>query len=180
MSLSVETAALLVRVTARVSAASFAISLGASASRLGAGAAALAARRRSDLAAFGLFIAAHTVHFASVALLAWVTEGRNIRDAGGYAATGAAGLAFYAACGAVLRSKARRAARWSATGQRRLEVSTSAIIWIIFFQAYALRLTQSALFAALALALAAALALFLARARTPISSNMHRPSVGGS
>jgi len=40
-----------------------------------------------------------------------------------------------------------------------------AILWLVFFQAYALRLFQSAWFAALAVVLAASLALFAAAAR---------------
>jgi len=54
------------------------------------------------------------------------------------------------------------------------------VTWIIFFQAYELRLNQSLSFAALAGLLAAALAAFLTRARATISSNMQRPSVGVS
>jgi hypothetical protein len=179
--MTVEAAALLVRVTARVSAALFAVSLLAAARRLGArDRAAVPALRRGDLAAFAAFVAGHTIHFAAVALLAVATAGQNIRDAGGYVATAAVGLAFYAACAGVLRAKARDTAGWTAAGQRRIEIATIVVVWIIFFQAYALRLTQSLLYAALALGLAAALARFLARARTPRSSNMQRSSVGVS
>lgn len=176
--MTVDDAALLVRVTARVSAVLYAMSLLAGARRLRArDAAALGAARRDDLAAFGIWIAAHSIHFAAVALLAVVTAGQNIRDAGGYLGTLAVGLAFYTGCGAVVRVKGRPTAGWTAAGQRRLETSIAIVIWIVFFQAYALRALQSPWFATLALVLAAALATFLMRARTPISSNIQRPSV---
>ncbi|HJZ70222.1 MAG TPA: hypothetical protein VKE51_00705 [Vicinamibacterales bacterium] len=174
-------AALLVRVTARISAVLFATSLVAAARRVGVrNPGAVRSARRGDLAAFGLWVAAHSIHFAAVALLARATAGQNIRDAGGYAGTLAVGLTFYVACGAVFRVKARPAAAWTAAAERRVETWTAIVVWIVFFQAYALRLTQSPLFAVLALVLAAALAAFLMRARAPISSNMQRPSVGVS
>jgi len=176
--MTVDDAALLVRVTARVSAVLFAMSLFAGARRLGArDAALLGAARRDDLAAFGVWIAAHSIHFAAVALLAFVTAGQNIRGAGGYLATLAVGLAFYAGSGAVVRVKARPSTGWTAAGQRRLETGLAIVIWIVFIQAYARRALQSPWFATLAIGLAAALAAFLMRARTSISSNMQGPSV---
>jgi hypothetical protein len=166
MALDVEQAALLVRVTARVSAIVFAIALAISARRLAATGTLDPTRyRRADLVCFTLFLVAHTIHFAAVGALAVASAGRNIRDAGGYTVTFAAGLLFYIACGAVLRAKARTTPRWTTGGQRRVESWTMGVLWIIFVQAYVLRFVQSWLFTALALALIGALALFAAAAR---------------
>jgi len=165
MALGAEEAALLVRATARVSAAVFAASLVAAARRLAADDAMdIGAARRADVAAFAAFLAAHTIHFGSVLMLAVATSGQNIRDAGGYSATFVVGAAFYAACAAVLRAKLRTAPRWTTVAQRRTEIGTIAVVWVVFFQAYALRLLQSVWFTALAVALAAALAMFAAAA----------------
>jgi hypothetical protein len=165
MPLDVEQAALLVRVTARVSAGVFATALVASARRLSAGGTlGLRRYRRADLACFTLFLVAHTIHFAAVGVLAFASAGQNIRDAGGYAPTAAVAVAFYVACGAVLRAKARTAPRWKTAGERRVEICTSGVLWIVFVQAYALRLAQSWLFAALALVLTGSFALFAAAA----------------
>ena len=175
-------AATLVRATARVSAAVFAASLAAAARRLSVGDARgqrgqtpsprgltptgsrLHAARRADIGAFAAFLAAHTIHFAAVLMLAAATGGENIRNAGGWLPTLAAAAAFYASCAVVLRGKLRQAARWTTTGTRRLDVATMAIVWLVFFQAYALRVFQSPWFAALAVVLAAAFALFAAAA----------------
>jgi hypothetical protein len=164
MPLGVEETAALVRATARVSALVFAASLAAAARRLAAGAD-IRAARRADIAAFAAFLGAHTIHFATVLMLAGATSGENIRHAGGWIPTLAAAGAFYASCAAVLRGRLRQTARWATAGARRLDVATMAILWLVFFQAYALRLFQSAWFAALAVVLAASLALFAAAAR---------------
>ena len=179
--MTVDAATLLVRLTARTSAGLFAASLLAGARRLGPPRPlARHSLRRDDLAAFGAWVAAHSIHFAAVARLSFVTDGQTIRAAGGYAGTLAVGLAFYAACIAVFRVKARPGAGWATIGQRRVETWTAVVIWIIFFQAYALRLNRSPWFATLAVLLAAALAAFLMRARAAISSNMQGSSVGVS
>jgi hypothetical protein len=165
MALDVAQAALLVRVTARVSAGVFAAMLVVSARRLSAGGTLDQPRyRRADLACFALFLVAHSIHFAAVGGLAFASAGQNIRDAGGYAATAVVAIAFYVACGAVLRAKARTTARWTTTRERRVEVWTSGVLWIVFVQAYALRFVQSWLFAVLALVLTGSLALFAAAA----------------
>src|SRR5262249_45279409 len=63
-------AALLVRVTARISAVLFATSLVAAARRVGVrNPRAVRSARRGDLAAFGLWVAAHSIHFAAGAPL---------------------------------------------------------------------------------------------------------------
>jgi hypothetical protein len=161
MAVDSELAALIVRVTARVSAVVFATSLLAAARRLGGGDTGMAAARRADLAAFAAFVVMHTIHFAAVALLAVVTAGQYD-------------------CGAGVLAKARGGSGWPSVAERRIEVWTSMGLWLIFFQAYALRLGQSLLFVAMAIGLAAALGRFLARARAARSSNIQRSSVGVS
>jgi hypothetical protein len=71
-----------------------------------------------------------------------------------------AALVFYAGAGIVLRIKLRPRG-WRSTGERRLELGLLVIVWLVFFQAYALRLFQSWLFAALAVLLAYSVAGFL-------------------
>lgn len=165
MALDVEQAALLVRVTARVSAVVFATALVVSARRLSAGATTEPMRYRSaDLGCFTLFLVAHTIHFAAVVALAVAAAGQNIRDAGGYLVTGVAAIAFYVACGTVLRVKTRETPRWTTSGARRIEIWINGVVWIVLVQAYALRFVQSWLFAALALVLTGSLALFAAAA----------------
>jgi hypothetical protein len=53
----------------------------------------------------------------------------------------------------VLRLKARPVAEWPSAGQKRLETGLLVVVWLVFFQAYALRFTQSWLFAVLAVLL---------------------------
>ncbi len=60
---------------------------------------------------------------------------------------------FYAGAAVVLRIKARPMAGWTSAGQKRLETGLLVVVWLVFFQAYALRLTQSWLFAVLAVLL---------------------------
>jgi len=179
MPLGAEETAVVVRLTARVSAAVFAAGLVAAARRLASGESAAGAARRADIAAFGAFLGAHTIHFAAVLMLAAATSGANIRSAGGWLPTLAVAAAFYAACGAVLRGKLRAAPRWTTAAARRLDVATMAIVWIVFFQAYALRLLQSAWFTALAVALAASLGLYAAAAASGKASRSKYAEIHG-
>ena len=149
---------MLVRATARLSAVVVAVNLLTAARRaVTVGSAAL---RTMDVATFLAFLASHTVHFACVWLLAVATGGDNIRRAGGWILVVMAALVFYAGAGVVLVVK-RRPGGWRSARERRLEVGLLVIVWLVFFQAYALRLLQSWLFAALAVLLAYSVAAFL-------------------
>ncbi len=150
MTVDAQQAALLVRVTARVSAVIVAANLITATRRAKAEGSGL---RRVDLATFSAFLASHTTHFACVLLLAFATGGENIRNAGGWILVLIAALAFYVGAGAVLRVKMRPGA-WRSARERGVEIVLLVIVWLVFFQAYALRFFDSGLFAALAVLLA--------------------------
>jgi hypothetical protein len=71
-----------------------------------------------------------------------------------------AALVFYAGAGIVLRVKLRPRG-WRSARERHLELLLLVIVWLVFFQAYALRLLQSWLFTVLAVLLAYSVAGFL-------------------
>jgi hypothetical protein len=158
MAIDAQQAALLVRATARVSAVIVAANLLAAARR--AEPARSSALRTMDVSTFLAFLVSHTLHFACVWLLAVATGGDNIRRAGGWVLVVMAALVFYAGAGAVLRVKLRPRG-WRSARERRIELGLLVIVWLVFFQAYALRLLQSWLFAALAVLLAYSVAGFL-------------------
>ena len=171
MTVDAQQAALLVRATARLSAVIVAGNLLAAARR--AEAVRAPALRTMDVATFLAFLASHTVHFVCVWLLAAATGGENIRRAGGWVLVVITALVFYAGASAVLRVKLRPRG-WRSARERSLELGLLVIVWLVFFQAYALRLLQSWLFAALAVLLAYSVAAFLRAALrsepTPLSS----------
>ena len=158
MAMDAQQAALLVRITARVSAVIVAGNLLAATRRAEASGAPVL--RTLDVSTFLAFLASHTVHFVCVWLLAVATGGDNIRRAGGWTLVGLTALVFYAGAGVVLRVKWRPRG-WRNARERRIELGLLVIVWLVFFQAYALRLLQSWLFAALAVLLAYSVAGFL-------------------
>jgi hypothetical protein len=158
MAMDAQQAALLVRITARVSAVIVAGNLLAATRR--AEAVGSPVLRTLDVATFVAFLASHTVHFVCVWLLAAATGDDNIRRAGGWALVGMTALVFYAGAGVVLRVKWRPRG-WRNARERRIELGLLVIVWLVFFQAYAFRLLQSWLFAALAVLLAYSVAGFL-------------------
>ena len=158
MTVDAQQAAMLVRATARLSAAIVAGNLLVAMRR--AEAVGSSSFRTMDVATFVAFLVSHTVHFACVWLLAVATGGDNIRSAGGWILVVMAALAFYAGAAIVLSVKLRPRG-WRSVSERRLELGLLVIVWLVFFQAYALRLLQSWLFAALAVLLAYSVAGFL-------------------
>ncbi|MBI3493139.1 MAG: hypothetical protein HY047_15375, partial [Acidobacteria bacterium] len=158
-----EHAALLVRVTARISAGILAADLLVAARRVGSAEAGRHARS-ADIATFAAFIVSHTIHFICVGLLTVATAGENVRIRGGPIPVVAFGLLFYVACLAVLHVKRRPAARWTNARDLRLETWLVLALWVTFFQAYATRFLQSWLFTVLAAGLAYSVARFVARA----------------
>lgn len=152
MALDAEQAAALVRATARVSAVIIATNLLVVARRIGGGGSATTLRT-ADVATFAAFLVSHTIHFICVALLGIATGGENIRNAGGWPIAVAAAAVFYAGAVVLLRIKARPVAGWTSAAQRRVETGLLVVVWLVFFQAYALRFTQSWLFAVLAVLL---------------------------
>jgi multisubunit Na+/H+ antiporter MnhB subunit len=100
---------LIVRLTARVSAAAFAaalilFALGHRHRRRGV---------RYGVRLFVAFILAHTIHFSAVAWLAMLTAGENIRRRGGWAVVLAVAVLFYLAAFGILRA-------WRKIGSARL------------------------------------------------------------
>jgi hypothetical protein len=161
MALDAEQAALLVRVTARISAGLLAANLLVSARRITDG---RGWYRTADVRLFLAFIISHTIHFVCVGLLALATHGANLESRLGYAPVSALGILFYIGCAMTLRVKVREGDRWVTRSQRNTEVWVLVAIWGGFAQAYVARLRQSPLFAALALVLMLSLVLFLSRA----------------
>ena len=161
MALDAEQAALLVRITARISAGLLAANLLVSARRITDG---RRTYRTVDLRLFIAFIISHTIHFVCVGLLALATNGANLESPLGYAPVFAVGVLFYIGCAMTLRMKVRDGDRWATRRQRNTEVWVLVAIWGGFAQAYVTRLHHSPLFAALAIALVYPLAVFLSRA----------------
>ena len=124
--------------------------------------------RTLDLATFAAFLVSHTVHFTSVALLAFATDGASIRDSGGWTAAMVVGSLFFLSTWGVFRGKRRAGASWTSTWSRRREIVVLTVIWLIFFQAFALRFGRP-LFAGFAAGLLYALVRFLVAARQPSS-----------
>jgi predicted small integral membrane protein len=161
MPLDAEQAALLVRVTARISAGLLAANLLVSARRITDG---RGAYRTADARLFVALIISHTIHFVCVGLLALATNGANLESRLGYTAVFAVGILFYIGCAAILRVKVRDGDRWTTRRQRNTEVWLLVALWGGFAQAYVGRIRQSPLFAALAIALVYSIAVFLSRA----------------
>jgi hypothetical protein len=114
--------------------------------------------RRLDIATFTAFLVSHTIHFASVALLALVTNGDSMRNSGGWIAAMVVATLFYLGGWGVLRAKQRPTHGWAGTRQRRRETSVLAIVWAVFFLAFLGRSTRSLLLGSLTVL--ASLALF--------------------
>jgi hypothetical protein len=124
--------------------------------------------RALDLATFAAFLVSHTVHFASVALLAFATDGASMRNSGGWIAAMVVAMLFFLSTWGVFRGKRRAGDGWTSTWSRRREIIVLTVIWLIFFQAFALRFERP-LFAVLAAGLLYSLVRFLVAARRPSS-----------
>ena len=124
--------------------------------------------RTLDLATFAAFLVSHTVHFASVALLAFATDGASMRNSGGWIAAMVVASLFFLGTWGVFRGKRRAGDSWTSTWSRRREIIVLTVIWLIFFQAFALRFERP-LFAVLAAGLLYSLVRFLVAARQPSS-----------
>jgi hypothetical protein len=129
---------LLVRVTARLSAAAFAAALIVFASRG-------FHRRRVHRAVHFLvaFILAHTIHFLAVVWLAVATQGENIQVRGGWvAALIVAGL-FYASAFAVMRAwNGLASGRALSSGERLAAYGCVAVIALVFLNSYVARVAS--------------------------------------
>ena len=150
---------LIVRWTARLSAATFAAAL-----LLFAAGRRVLRRRARGL--FAGFIVVHTVHFAAVVWLAVVTAGANIRDRDGWIVVIMVAVVFYTAAFVVLHA-------WRDTAEgrslpRALHVSAGVavvLIGAVFLNSYIGRALHTPVYWLPAAGLVAAVALYLARAR---------------
>jgi hypothetical protein len=155
-----------VRWTARMSALLLAVNLVVASRRLHERSG--SAGRASDIGTFAAFIGSHTVHFICLILLASATGGRSISDSGGWTAAMLVATVFYLGCAAVLRVKMRFGTGWRTRGQRRTEAGILALLWLVFFQAYAGRSLASLWFAGLAAGLLCALVTLASRLKSSL------------
>jgi hypothetical protein len=154
------TAALLVRLTARVSVAVFAAALIVFA----AGYQHDPRRLSVGTRLFAGFVVAHTVHFATVALLAVVTSGENIREREGWAVVVTVALLFYTAVFFVLRAWRNAAMGPSSSSLRGANVAIVAIA-AVFLNSYLARVAEMPIYWLPTVGLVGTVALYLARTR---------------
>ena len=126
---------LIVRVTARISAALFAAALISFAA---------AARRHQGrgprIRLFIAFLLAHSIHFGAVMWLAALTAGENIRARGGWILVLTVAALFYLAAFSILRAWSRPAAGRAPSRVERLSAHAGvAFVALIFLNSYAAR-----------------------------------------
>jgi hypothetical protein len=130
---------LMVRLTARASAAAFAAAL-----ILFAGGHPHDQRRlRLGSRLFAAFIVAHTIHFGTVACLAVATGGQNIRERDGWTVVLTVAVLFYTAALLVVRAWRNRALGRSSS--RRLRVTADvavAAIAVVFLNSFLARVER--------------------------------------
>jgi len=156
------TVELLVRVTARLSAAIFGAALILSAADYHH------QRRRIHLGTrlFAAFIGAHTIHFGTVAWLAVVTRGENIRDRDGWAIVVTVALLFYIAAFVVLRAWGEAAVGRPPSRSLRATANVAVVaIAAVFLNSYLARVERMPVYWLPVLGLAGILVLFFLRTR---------------
>ena len=155
------TVELIVRLTARLSAATFAAALlllAAGDHRYG--------RLALGTRLFAGFIVVHTIHFFTVAWLAVLTAGENIRERDGWAVVVTVAVVFYAAAFVVLR--AWRDPGTGHSSSRRLHVAARVavvVIGAVFLNSYVGRAVHTPVYWLPAAGVAVAVALYVVRAR---------------
>jgi hypothetical protein len=156
------TVELIVRLTARLSAAMFAAAL------LLFAAGYPHDRRRLSVGTrlFAGFIVAHTIHFGTVAWLAVVSAGENIRERDGWAVVVTVALLFYLAVFLVLGAWHEAAAsRWWSRSLRAMTNVAVMAIAAVFLNSYLARVGPMPVFWLPVLGLAGTVALYFARTR---------------
>jgi hypothetical protein len=166
---------LLVRLTARLSAAAFVAALilfSVRGPNRGAGA-------RYEIRVFVAFILAHTVHFSTVVWLAVLTAGQNIRIRGGWAVVLTVAALLYFASFAVLRAWSTLAAgRDLPRGGRLAAHASVALIALIFLNSYITRVGRMPVYWAPAILMIAAVVMYFTQVHRACASAMRtsRPS----
>ena len=162
------TVQLIVRVTARLSVALFAAALIVFAWGP------LDWRRvRLGRRLFAAFIGAHTIHFMSVAWLAVVTGGDNIRERDGWSLALTVALLFYVAAFVVVRAWGDVAEGRTSTRSRRVSADVALVaIAVAFLNSYLARAVQMPVYWVPALALVGSVALYFIRTHVTIYSSL--------
>lgn len=156
------TVELIVRLTARLSAAIFAAALVLFAAGYQHD------RRRLDCGTrlFAGFIVAHTIHFVTVVWLAVVTAGENIRERDGWAVVGMVALLFYMAVFLVLRAWGDAAAGRSSSRSLRVTAKVAVVaIAAVFVNSYLARVVRMPVYWLPVFGLAGIVALYFVRTR---------------
>jgi hypothetical protein len=151
---------LMVRVTARVSAAAFAAAL----ILFAAGYQHDQRRLFLGTRLFAAFIVAHTIHFGTVAWLAVVTGGENIRERDGWPIVLTVALLFYMAVFTVLRAWRDAARGRSSSRSLRVPANVAVVaIAVVFLNSYLARVERMPVYWLPAICLAGVVALYFVR-----------------
>ena len=154
---------LIVRLTARVSAASFAAALILFAAGYPHN------RRRLSLGTrlFAGFIVAHTIHFVTVGWLAVVTAGENIRQRDGWAVVLTVALLFYMAVFLIRRAWGDAALGRSSPRSLRVTANVAVVaIAAVFLNSYLARVARMPVYWVPVAGLVGILALYFVRTRS--------------
>jgi hypothetical protein len=159
---------LLVRLTARISAAAFAAAL----ILFAAGHHQHDTRRLwRGTRLFAAFVVAHTVHFGTVAWLAVVSGGENIRERDGWTVVLAVALLFYVAVFLVLRAWRDAALGHSSSRSLRVTANVAVVaIAAVFLNSYLARVERMPVYWLPAIALVGIVALYFVRTRVGVST----------
>jgi hypothetical protein len=162
------TVELMVRLTARLSAASFAAALIVFA----AGYPHHRQRERFATRLFAGFIVAHTIHFGTVGWLAVVTANENIQERGGWTAVASVAVLFYAAAFVVLRGWNVPMSERSPSRRPRVMTNVAVVaIAVAFLNSYLARAVVMPIYWLPVAGLTGTVALYLAALRTGMSSD---------
>jgi hypothetical protein len=153
---------LLVRLTARVSGATFAAAL----ILFAAGDQQNRRRLYFGTRLFAGFVVAHTVHFLTVAWLAVVTAGENIRERDGWPGVVTVALLFYLAVFSVLRAWGNAALGQPSSRSLRVTANVAVVaIAAVFLNSYLARVARMPVYWLPAVGLAGILAAYFIRTR---------------
>lgn len=159
---------LIVRLTARLSAAIFASAL----ILFAAGNQRDRGRLYFGTCLFAGFIVAHTIHFLTVAWLAVVTAGENIRERDGWAVAVTVVLLFYIAVFLVFRAWGDAAAGRASSRSLRVSANVALVaIAAVFLNSYLARAVRMPVYWLPVLALVGSVALYFIRTHAAGSSS---------
>jgi len=165
---------LIVRLTARMSAAAFAAAL----LLFSVGRGRSQRRVRQGLQFLAAFILVHTVHFGAVLWLAALSNGANIQARGGWPLMVVVAGLFYLSAFALLRLwRGIDAGRAVTSGKRVGAAAGVAVIAIVFLNSYVARVERMPIYWLPTIGMIAVVAAYFARARTrafPVEHTLRR------